>query len=258
MRRVGVLPALVTIANGYCGLLAIFKTHDGRLYDASWLILLAMVFDVLDGKIARIAGSTTKFGAYLDSLCDAISFGVAPAFLAKAVAETEMPGVLSPKLLTVLTALFALGALIRLARYNLEHASAGEGMDPEGTPVNWFDGLPTPGAAGVIASLVYLSRHDHWPVDFRFVLDSLPFLCPILGFLMVSRVQYVHFGNRFLRGRRDFVYLFAVVVTVAAVTHVPDVTLAAGFVGYGISGPLFHAFRRRRQPETAPEPLDPP
>jgi CDP-diacylglycerol--serine O-phosphatidyltransferase len=252
VKRVGVLPALVTIANGYCGLLSVFKTHDGELDAAAWLILLAMVFDVLDGKIARFAGSTTRFGAYLDSLCDAISFGVAPALLAKVVAERYLPGVLSPKLLTIFTALFALGALLRLARYNLEHASAGEGMDPAGAPVAHFDGLPTPGAAGVVASLVYLANLERGSAEHTSPLFVVPFLCPILGYLMVSRVEYVHFGNRFLRGRRDFVYLFLAVVAVAAVTLFPRYTLPAAFLGYGASGPLLHFLRRVRAPEAAP------
>ncbi|MGQ0613426.1 MAG: CDP-alcohol phosphatidyltransferase family protein [Planctomycetaceae bacterium] len=253
MRRVGVLPALVTLANGYCGLLAIFKTHDGDLYAASWLILLAMVFDVMDGKIARIAGSTSKFGAYLDSLCDAISFGVAPAFLAKAVASYAMPGLLHPKLLTILTALFAMGALLRLARYNLEHSS-GEGMDQRSGPVTTFDGLPTPGAAGVLAGCVFAALDDRARVPMEWLLKVVPFLCPVLGFLMISRVPYVHFGNRFLQGRRDFVYLFGVAMTVALITLFPHETLAAGFLLYGASGPAGLPFRRRPLPEAAPQP----
>lgn len=258
MKRVGVLPALVTIANGYCGLLSVYKTHDGDLDAASWLILLAMVFDVLDGKIARFAGSTTRFGAYLDSLCDAISFGVAPALLAKAVGERFLPDVLSPKLLTIATALFALGALLRLARYNLEHASAGEGMDPAGAPVAHFDGLPTPGAAGVVASLVYLANVEGGSAEHGWPLRVVAFFCPVLGYLMVSRIKYVHFGNRFLRGRRDFAYLFLVVVAVAAVTRFPRYTLPVAFLGYGVSGPVFHLLRRARAPEAAPEPPEAP
>ncbi|MGH7163349.1 MAG: CDP-diacylglycerol--serine O-phosphatidyltransferase [Planctomycetota bacterium] len=254
MRRVGVLPALVTIGNGYCGLLAIFKIADGDLYEASWLILLAMVFDVLDGKIARMARFTSLFGAYLDSLSDAISFGVAPAFLAKELAKEAWGDALGPKLLTFITAVFALGALLRLARYNVEHAS-GEGSDREGREVSRFNGLPTPGAAGVIASLVFLSLDERRWFDSSHLQHAIPFLCPVLGCLMVSRLSYVHFGNRFLRGRRDFRYLFGVVILGLLVTKFPHETLAAGFVLYGFSGPVLRLFRK--EPEAAEMPAEP-
>ena len=85
MKRVAVLPTLVTLANGYCGVLAIYKIHDGRYYSAAGLVLLAMLFDLLDGKVARMAGLTSRFGAYIDSLSDAISFGVAPAAIVTAI-----------------------------------------------------------------------------------------------------------------------------------------------------------------------------
>ena len=148
MKRVGVLPTLVTAANGYCGVLAIYKTHDGQYYYAAGLILLAMVFDLLDGMAARLARVTSPFGAQLDSLCDAISFGIAPAFLAKAAVETVWPGVYSTKVLALLTALYALCAILRLARYNAETA-LGEGSSERRTQqVRRFAGMPTPGAAG--------------------------------------------------------------------------------------------------------------
>ena len=171
MKRVGILPAVVTLANGYCGLLSIFKTHDGEYYVAGVLIVVAMAFDVVDGMVARIAGASTSFGAYLDSLCDAISFGVAPAFLAKAVVEDGVPGVFHPKLLALLTAVFTIGALIRLARYNVEQAT-GQSAErrPKGKGVSVFSGLPAPGAAGVLAGLVMTTPWmavfvGAWPVS---------------------------------------------------------------------------------------------
>jgi CDP-diacylglycerol--serine O-phosphatidyltransferase len=253
MRRVGVLPTLITLANGYCGILAIYKAADalhapedqraGLLSASASLILLAMIFDVLDGKVARITGVTSRFGAYLDSLCDAISFGAAPAFLAKSLFEARFPGALSPKLLTFLSLLFAVGALLRLARYNLEHA-AGEGADREGRDVAYFDGLPTPGAAGVVASLVFLSQDPDGLLDYSFLERSLPFLCPILGFLMVSRVSYIHFGNRFLKGRRNLSYLFGFAVLIALTSKFPHEALAVLFGAYLLSGVLPRRWRR--------------
>ena len=247
MTRIGVLPALVTLGNGYCGLLAIYKTADGEFYTASWLIMLAMGFDALDGKIARIAGVTSKFGGYLDSLSDALSFGVAPAFLVKEVLVKDYPG----KLLVLLTAIFALGALLRLARYNVEH-SMGEGLDKDVGEVDSFDGIPTPGAAGIIASLVFLAEDSSALMNYKVVLMTLPFVCVILGCLMVSRVQYVHFGHRFLRGRREFTYLFKLVVICILVTKFPHETFAIAFVAYGIAGPFVR--RRVQHDEPLPQP----
>ncbi|MHC4931537.1 MAG: CDP-diacylglycerol--serine O-phosphatidyltransferase [Planctomycetota bacterium] len=256
MRRVGILPSLVTLANGYCGVLAIYYTHDGRYYAASLLILLAMVFDVFDGMIARRTGVTSSFGAYLDSLSDAISFGVAPAFLVKAVVEDTWPGLYSPKLLALLTALFALGALLRLARYNVEHAS-GEGSDREGREVNRFDGIPTPGAAGVLASFVFLAYDEKRLVDYKHILLLLPWVAVILAALMVSRVPYVHFGRRFLKVRGDFGYLFLVVALLVLITRFPEEFIAIGFSLYALSGPALAPFRKKRVEEEEPEPAIP-
>ena len=249
MRHVGVLPTLVTIANGYCGLLAIYKVNDGKFHVAAFLIMLAMVFDVLDGKVARMAGTTSKFGAQLDSLSDAISFGAAPGFLVKGVIESHDFAYYQPKLLTLLTAVFALCALLRLARYNAEHSS-GEGSDEEGKEVSAFSGIPTPGAAGVLASLTFMATEEGLlPADggtnfYTVVLAALPPLCFILGFLMISQVRYVHFGSRFLQGRRDFRYMFLIVFAAALMTRYPEEFLAAAFCIYAISGPLTAPFVR--------------
>ena len=252
MKRVGVIPALVTLGNGYCGILSIYKTADGEFYTASWLILLAMVFDIVDGKIARMAGVTSSFGAFLDSLSDAISFGVAPAFLAKEVAEEATGFRLPPKILTLLTAVFALGALMRLARYNVEHAM-GEGLDKEKGEVDHFEGIPTPGAAGLIAALVVLALDPDALLPYRHWVVVLPFLCVICGCLMVSRVPYLHFGHRFLRGRREFTYLFGIAVVLILVTKFPHETLALAFVAYALTGFWSRLALKRVDSENEPE-----
>jgi len=248
MKRVGVFPTLVTAANGYCGILAIYKTLDGEFYQAAGLIILAMVFDVLDGKVARIAGTTSRFGAYLDSLSDAISFGAAPAVLAKATVEAGSPVHYNPKLLALLTICFALFAIMRLARYNVEHAT-GEGSDRGGKGVSVFAGMPTPGAAGVVAGLVLLVHDPKAPFDYSWVLAVLPVLCFVVGGLMITRVPYVHFSRLFLQGRRDFGYLFFLVVSVGLVVKFTEEAAAIGFVLYCLSGPVLAPFRKRWEPE---------
>jgi CDP-diacylglycerol--serine O-phosphatidyltransferase len=243
VRRVGILPTLVTAANGFCGLLAIYKTQDGKYDAAAIMILLAMVFDVLDGLVARRAGITSRFGAYLDSLSDAVSFGVAPAFLVKVVVEASPAiGIYGAKALTGLTAIFTLAALFRLARYNVEHTPS-EGRRADGRAVATFAGMPTPGAAGVLASLVFLQQEIGSPrLDFLFY--AFPILCPVLGYLMVSRLPFVHVGTRFLRGRRDFAYLFLVVVVLVMLIRFPAQGTAAAFVIYMVSG-IALAIRRK-------------
>jgi len=244
MKRVGILPALVTAANGYCGLLSIYYTNDGKYYGAAWMILLAMVFDVLDGKVARMAGVTSRFGAYLDSLSDAISFGVAPAFLAKVLGEKMSPWHWSPKVLALLTMPYALCATMRLARYNVEHAS-GEGSDREGKGVTQFAGMPTPGAAGAIAALAILACDPAAKYDLRFVIGVLPVLCLLLGALMVSRIPYDHMGSRFLQRRESLSYLLVVVVVLGVLIKWPEESFAVLSVAYAVSGPLLAPFRKR-------------
>jgi CDP-diacylglycerol--serine O-phosphatidyltransferase len=246
MNRIGVLPALVTLANGFCGVVASDKVQDGRFYEAALLILLAMVFDLLDGMVARKAGLTSRFGAQLDSLSDAISFGVAPAFLVKVSVENQWPGVYPAKVITVLTALYAVCALLRLARYNVEHADkTGEG---EGKGVSIFAGIPTPGAAGVLASVVFLQYDPDRRFDYGWVHFCTPVLATLLGYLMVSRIPFIHFGSKFLKGRRDFGYLFRVVVIVVLLIMFPHEFTAAGFWLYLLSGPVAAVLRRGRAP----------
>ena len=252
MKRVGVLPALVTLANGFCGVVAIYKIQDREFYQAAGLIFLAMVFDLLDGMVARKAGITSKFGAHLDSLSDAISFGLAPAFLTKVVVEDVWRGYYAPKVITVLTALYAVCALLRLARYNVEHGDdAGEGNG-----VSVFAGMPTPGAAGVVTSVVLLQYDAARLIDYKYVLFCLPALTALLACLMVSRVPFIHFGSKFL-GRRDFLYLFWVVVVAVLVFLFPHEMIAAGFWAYLASGAVMWLLRRRaKSPRSNPAPDD--
>lgn len=244
MKSVSVIPTLVTAANGYCGLLALYKTQDGRYYEAASFILWAMLFDFLDGKVARMAGTTSRFGAYLDSLSDAISFGAAPAVLAKAVVETHS-SVYGPKLLAILTIPFALFAIMRLARYNVEHAS-GEGSDRQGKGVDWFAGIPTPGAAGVVAGLVFLRFDPAARFPYDFVLVALPPLCLALGALMISRIPYAHFGKIFFQGRRDFRYLFFLIVGAGLAVKFTEEVAAIAFFAYMLSGPVLAPWRLKR------------
>jgi len=247
---VQVLPTLVTLGNVLAGFLAISygvdawgKVAGSDAQGALWVkaataIFVGMICDALDGKVARLTGAASSFGAELDSLADMITFGVAPAVLAKSITQVEFPG-LTPKLTTVLAAIYVLGAALRLARYNVESNRVSE----PGHVTRVFRGLPSPGAAGVIASLV-LFGHEVLlpdmaaPVRWAFLLAP-----PILGFLMISRFAFAHVMNRYLAGARSPIAIVVLLVALFLVVEHPEASLAAIFVSYAISGPLLSLAR---------------
>ena len=150
-----VLPSLLTLGNAVCGFGAI--TYAAKLgpevaskedlYTAALLIFGAMVCDALDGPLARLSRQTSDFGAQLDSLCDAISFGVAPAFL---MLKSSFDHVFHPRILWVIAVLYMLCAILRLARFNVSKQT--------NTDHDHFSGLPSPAAAGMVASLVVMAK----------------------------------------------------------------------------------------------------
>jgi len=276
MRKIHILPNLLTLSNSFCGLLAICKgidalnfSHDSpeRFYHnmqtACWLVFLGMIFDAVDGKVARMVGGSSAFGAQLDSFSDMLTFGVAPAILAKILIEHESPIYAysaNPRLTFVVAVIFAAMAILRLARFNLENDP-----DPEAHKV--FKGLPSPGAAGAVVAtmLMYLSlcnpeieKSDGIPTPLGGVIHSLAtdvhvsawlgwflpvlfFMLPVLGLLMVSRVRYVHMTS-FLTERGQFVTLVAVVVAGLCLWTAPAPALFFvfnGFVVYGFFRWLF-------------------
>jgi CDP-diacylglycerol--serine O-phosphatidyltransferase len=282
MRSVAALPNLLTLGNAFCGLLAISKGIDalalsaensalfyGKLETACWLIFLGMVFDALDGKVARMTGGASDFGAELDSFSDALTFGVAPALLAKVLLEHEspiagFPG--HPRLHFLAAAAFALMAILRLARFNLE-------TDTSEKAHRQFKGLPSPAAAGAVVStmLFYLTmtRPEQievadgtpTPIGRAFALFPefqvgipwwfLPVVAislPVLGFLMVSRVRYVHL-MAFVTRRRSFYTFVTMVFGAFFFFAAPVPMLFAAFNGFVLLGLARHVMRGRRGPD---------
>ncbi len=225
-KQIGVLPSLMTLGNLFCGFLSLLESANGRLEIAAWLILLAMVFDALDGKLARMTNETSDFGAQLDSLSDMITFGAAPAFL---VAFTS--SYLPPKLPWLVGAMFVIAVALRLARFNVEHMPAEEHH-------RYFKGLPSPAGAGFIASLVIL----HFDLlqqgyDLEFFVKALPFFSLGISVLMISGVRYVHVLNTVLKGQKPFEYLAQLVFLTlfGAITYPFSVALLFGvYVGSGL------------------------
>jgi CDP-diacylglycerol--serine O-phosphatidyltransferase len=278
-RRAQLLPNLITLGNAFCGVLALSKAIDAltlsaeqpsvfyvKMEAACFYVFLGMVFDALDGLVARMTGGGSAFGAQLDSFSDALTFGVVPAILAKVLIEHETEGG-SPRLHFLASASFALMAILRLVRYNLEpepHAGRERAREDE---VKTFQGLPSPAAAGAVASTIWLYLILRRPeleleegtptwmhrllafmreVDWTTFLDWIPALLvgllPVLGFLMVSNLRYVH-GISFITARGgQFLTLVVIVFSLILfyLAPVPILFLSAmGFLLSGlISGPL--------------------
>jgi len=181
------------------------------------MILLAMIADMLDGRLARMHQSTSSFGGQLDSLCDIISFGVAPAFLMLKVLEYKLAGFAGPnpateifleRFIWVAAAGYISCTAIRLARFNVENE------EDESAHMS-FVGLPTPAAAGVIVSLIIL--HQETLPSLNVIIYALPFLALGVAVLMVSRIRYPHIINQYLKGKKPFAYLIRVLLLLAFV-----------------------------------------
>lgn len=248
-KPVAILPTLCTLGNTFCGFLAIAKIADALLRPAlfehnvlwaSWMILLAMLFDALDGRIARLTKQSSDFGAQLDSLTDLITFGVAPAFLVKVVYEYTLTSAGVPyrqKFVLLLCALYVICAALRLARFTLE-------TDEDDQSHERFCGLPTPAAAGVVASSAFLLFENESPLagmssETRLALvRAYLWMLPLLGGMMISRVEYVHLVSRWFRGRRPFLHLVVILVILFLAATYHETLFFLCFAGYAVAGPL--------------------
>ena len=284
-----VLPTMLTLSNAVCGFGAITLsarvgpdmlsaagpgavTPLETLFLASQLIFLAMLFDMLDGSSARLTNQTSEFGAQLDSLCDAISFGVAPAFLMLKLTHPEnqlLHSIAQPpfeypvRLLWAIAALFMLCAILRLARFNVE-------TDEEDSHA-FFSGLPSPAAAGVIAAFPIGLKGLHdlttegmvpWarPVT-NVLLPALAVLLPLItlavAMLMVSRIRYPHVFNQLMRGNRGRRQLLQMVFTGVLVFVVREMALPLIFCFFALSAPcqaLWNKHSRRLFPQRTADP----
>ncbi len=245
-----VVPTLLTLSNAVCGFGSItFATKVGPgvtggndLLIAALLILAATVFDMLDGHAARLTRQTSHFGAQLDSLCDVISFGVAPAFIM--LKFPNIHGFYHPRLLWVIAVLFVLCAVLRLARFNVE-------TDEEDSH-QFFSGLPSPGAAGTIASVVIampglsqLADPSMSEMTRRVgtclvgaATVGLPVIAFAMACLMISRIRYPHLTNQLFRGKRNFQHLVQLMFAIVAVFLVHELAVPLIFCYYVLGSPI--------------------
>jgi CDP-diacylglycerol--serine O-phosphatidyltransferase len=262
VKKIAILPTLLTLANGVCGFAAIAyaskigpqSTPEATNYYfvlSACLILAAMVFDVLDGYAARLSKCASDFGGQLDSLCDAISFGAAPAFLLLRLGMDWREQLVS-QTVAMIAALYMVCAVLRLARFNLENS-------PDPANHKRFKGLPSPAAAGCVVSLAIL--RSTWSGNpelmSTFVSVWAPLGTLIAALLMVSRVSYPHITKQILRGRRSFSVLVQVVLALFLVARMPSLACFLIFWGYALSGLLRYVLFRIFRDKSARNELEP-
>ena len=250
LKYVTVLPSLVTILNGVCGFAAIVLASKGKFAHSGYMIFFAMIADMLDGRLARMSQSTSSFGGQLDSLCDIISFGVAPAFLMLKILEhlfgfdqssSPIESFLQ-RFIWVSAGAYISCAAIRLARFNVENE------EDESAHMS-FIGLPTPAAAGVVISLVIL--HQESLPYLNMVVYVLPFLAFGLAVLMVSRIRYPHILNQYLKGKKPFAHLIRALLLLGLVIWSRQAALVLIFCGFAASSLvkwLYFKVIRKREP----------
>jgi CDP-diacylglycerol--serine O-phosphatidyltransferase len=285
IRTVAVLPTLFTLGNLVCGFFAIVvasrveaptsivapqgiplgtrspikavqaldpedPVHNVML--SGWLIFLAMVFDALDGHVARLSNWTSEFGGQLDSLCDLVTFGVAPAFLLVKMCPSFTH--LHKDWAWVIAASYVVCAALRLARFSVETGAEDDHFH--------FSGLPSPAAAASIAGfaiMFYTLRRSDNPLVYAGQIDTvlqavLPFFAALVALLMVSRIPYPHVVSQMLSGQRSLGHVVGLVFALVAIMVIRGYAVplvCCGFVAYG---PIKYVWEEwvQRQPHKDP------
>jgi CDP-diacylglycerol---serine O-phosphatidyltransferase len=243
-RGIYILPSVFTVANLLCGYYAILATLDGGLADfdnAARAIGIAIVFDSLDGRVARAMGTNSEFGKQFDSLADIVSFGMAPAFLAYAWGVHKFAAGLAPESLHLKQLGWLFGFVFlgccawRLARFNIQ------GMAPGGN--RYFVGMPTPAAAGMIAAIVHAFKN---PIEDPRVSVLWLGLLLLLGLLMSSTVRYSSFKDIEWARRRPSLLVVGLVLLIGAIVLFSEITLMLVASVYLVSGITMYVVRTVR------------
>lgn len=278
LRVIALLPSAATCGNLLCGFFAVLccllsirseywqstVRFNPRLVElvpsflaaGVYLIVAAMIFDVLDGRLARIARRTSEFGAQLDSIADIVSFGVAPAMLyVTLLLRLAYPADGDPitsrlhwRIGIACAVVYVTCAAIRLARYNAENVR-------DEAAQRRFSGLPSPGAAAAFIALLLLHEHFFyskpwlpWGLDAAYMTRWAIAPCAFaLGILMVSRLDYVHVFNVYVRREHPPIHLVWLLLIVVLGLFFPEILLVVGALTYVTSGLVLNVLRRRRE-----------
>jgi CDP-diacylglycerol--serine O-phosphatidyltransferase len=237
VRRQGIylLPNLFTTGALFAGFYAVIAAMRGDFESAPIAILFALVLDGLDGRIARLTNTSSKFGAEYDSLSDMVSFGVAPALVMFSWALDDLG-----KFGWSVAFIYVACAALRLARFNTQIGT---------TDKNYFTGLASPAAACIIVTTVWVCHDLGW------VGDNLPYevsvlmgvLTALAGFLMIANFRYYSFKGIDFRGRVPFVVMIAVVLVFSLVTVDPPRVFLLASLAYAASGPVMQVVNWRRR-----------
>jgi CDP-diacylglycerol---serine O-phosphatidyltransferase len=292
IRSIHLLPSMATLGNAICGFAAIYIASLSSAPDpwtqsllsvatqhewAAYLIFIAMIFDGLDGRLARFTRHTTDFGGQLDSMADVISFGIAPAILmlqfAKATIQAipEMPFIVT-RTIWAIGAVYASCAAIRLARFNVSNQHGEQHHFS-------FLGMPSPGAAGVVAAMVLMDqaafdkcREMYRNVEYGWRLTTMqwidtiamyaiPVVTLVAGLLMVSTIRYPHIVNRFLKGKKSIGRLVIMLmiggVTLALYKYALAIAMLT-YIFWGLGGAVMTRFRRKSPTSTLASPATTP
>jgi CDP-diacylglycerol--serine O-phosphatidyltransferase len=239
-RGIYLLPNLLTTGCLFFGFYGIVAAIDGNFERAGMAIFVAMVFDGLDGRVARLTGTETVFGKEYDSLADMVAFGLAPAIVCYqwGVARIAEYGAAWGRFGWIAAFFYAAAAAMRLARFNARAATADK---------RYFEGLPSPSAAAVVAAFVWLVH--------KYAIEGLAGLVlafivtAAAGALMVSRFSYRSFKDRAAGERVRYTRFLVVPVVFALIAIDPPMVLFALFGGFALSAPLIWLWRRTHRPQ---------
>lgn len=216
------LPNLLTTAGLFSGFYAVVSSMNGHFEAASIAIFVAMIFDGLDGRVARMTNTQSEFGAEYDSMADMVSFGVAPALVAYNWGLTDMG-----KLGWLAAFIYVAGAALRLARFNTQIGIADK---------RYFQGLASPAAAALVAGLVWVGT-DYGVVgnDYSIIVAAIT---SIAGLLMISNFKYNSFKEVNWHGKVPFVAILVVLLVFVVVATEPALVLFLVFLLYAVAGPI--------------------
>jgi len=232
------LPSIITTFALFAGFYSIVASINGDFTLAAISIMVAMLWDTLDGRVARLTNTQSAFGAEYDSLSDLVSFGVAPALLVYEWSLSDLG-----RFGWLAAFIYLACAALRLARFNTQVGA---------TDKRYFQGLPSPASAGVIASMIWLKFWNFEYFDIGVVSLSyyigvaITILC---GLLMVSNVRYFSFKEFDSTDKASFRFLLLTVLSLIVLLYKPNIVLFTGFFIYMLSGPFITIFgiNKRRQ-----------
>lgn len=236
MKKIYILPNLVTTANMFCGFYSTILATQGRYKESAFAIIIAGIFDALDGRIARMARATSSFGVEYDSLSDIISFGLAPAFLMYQWSLNPLD-----RMGWVVSFLYLACAALRLARFNVNSATISKA---------YFQGIPSPMAAALLVTFIIFCDAIGWYQGTSLRSTSLA-LTLLAGALMVSTIPFPSYKEVNWRSKASFGYLMVGLISIMAIVIEAELAMFVVFLTYTLGSLLVYFLKMSRG--TAPK-----